>query len=52
MLVPCNPLVGMVIVEVYSKHYEASTLRIISREYNRILQITPIFSNLHKLGCK
>jgi hypothetical protein len=39
----------MVIVEVVSNNYEASTLRTISRENNRILQITPLISNLHKL---
>jgi hypothetical protein len=36
VLVPCNPLVHIVIVEEGYK-------------YNRILQNTPIFSNLHKL---
>jgi hypothetical protein len=44
----------MVIVEVGSNTYEASTstLRTVSREYNIILQITPIFSNLHRMGGK
>jgi hypothetical protein len=47
MLVPYNKLVCMVIVEVISNNYEASTLRIVSREYNIILQITPLISNLN-----
>jgi hypothetical protein len=42
----------MVIVEVGSNNYEVSTLRTISREYNIILQITPLFSTLHRLGGK
>jgi hypothetical protein len=52
MLVHCNPLVCMVIVEVGSNNYEGSTLRTVSREYNRILQITPLISNLHRMGGK
>jgi hypothetical protein len=40
----------MVIVEEGHNHFEASTLGTVSSEYNRILQNTPIFSNLHKLG--
>jgi hypothetical protein len=31
----------MVIVDDVFNNYEASTLRIVSREYNRLLQITP-----------
>jgi hypothetical protein len=30
--------------------YGTSTLGTVSSEYNKILQNTPIFSNLHKLG--
>jgi hypothetical protein len=37
----------MVIVEDTSNIYEASTLPTLSSEYNRILQINPIFSKLH-----
>jgi hypothetical protein len=40
---PYNQLVCMVIVEVDSNKYEASTLRTVFRDYNRILQITPIY---------
>jgi hypothetical protein len=41
----------MVIVEDGSINYEESTLRTISpSEYTRILQITWIFSNLHRMG--
>jgi hypothetical protein len=47
MLVPCNQLVNMVIVEVGSNKYEASTLRTVSSENNIIVLITPIFTNLH-----
>jgi hypothetical protein len=43
----------MVMVEVRSNKYKASTLRRLPIEYNKILQITPIFStNLHRLGGK
>jgi hypothetical protein len=42
----------MVIVEDVSIDYEESTLRTLSSEYTRILQITPIFSNLHRMGGK
>jgi hypothetical protein len=42
----------MVTVEVGSNTYEASTLGIVSSEYQRILQNTPIFSNVHKMGGK
>jgi hypothetical protein len=52
MLVPYSQLLCMIIVEVGSNNYAASTLRTISREYNIILQITPIFSDLHRMGCK
>jgi hypothetical protein len=52
MLVPCNHLVCLVIVEEETNNYEASTIRTVSIEYNRILQITPIFSNLHRMGEK
>jgi hypothetical protein len=50
MLVPYNPLMFMVMMEVGSNNYEASTLRTVSREYNIILQITPLISNLHRMG--
>jgi hypothetical protein len=40
----------MIVVEVGSNNYEASELRTESREYNKILQISPIFSNLHRIG--
>jgi hypothetical protein len=42
----------MVIVEVSSINDAASTLRTFSSEYNIMLQITPIFSNLHRMGGK
>jgi hypothetical protein len=43
----------MLIVKVGSTNYEASTVRrTVSREYNIILHITPIFSNLHRMGGK
>jgi hypothetical protein len=42
----------MVIVHDATNSYEAFTLQNISSEYNRILQITPILSNLHKMGGK
>jgi hypothetical protein len=52
MLVHCKSLVCMVIVEVGSINDAASTLRTLSSEYNIMLQITPIFSNLHRMGGK
>jgi hypothetical protein len=51
MLVPYNPLVCMVI-EVGSNNYGAYTFGIVNSEYQRILQITSIISNLHKMGGK
>jgi hypothetical protein len=49
VLVLCwNQLVCMVIVEDRSINYEASTFRTLSSEYSRVLQNTPIFSNLLK----
>jgi hypothetical protein len=39
----------MVIVDDATKSFDASALRTVSIEYHRILQITPIFSNLHKI---
>jgi hypothetical protein len=42
----------MVIVEIGSINYASSTLRTFSSEYNIMLQITPIFSNLHRMGEK
>jgi hypothetical protein len=42
----------MAIVEDVSIDYEESTLRTLSSEYTRILQITRIFSNLHRMGGK
>jgi hypothetical protein len=42
----------MVIVEVGSNNYEASIPRTIYREYNIILQNTPLFSNFHRMGGK
>jgi hypothetical protein len=42
----------MVIGEDFSIDYEESTLRTLSSEYTRILQITPIFSNLGRIGGK
>jgi hypothetical protein len=51
VLVSCNELVCMVIVEDESINYEASsTLQTLSSEYSsRVRQNTPIFSNLLKL---
>jgi hypothetical protein len=42
----------MVTVDVATNNYEAFALRTLSSEYNRILQNTPIFSNVHKMGGK
>jgi hypothetical protein len=42
----------MVILEDVSINYEESTVRTLSSEYTRILQKTPIFSNLHRMGGK
>jgi hypothetical protein len=42
----------MVIVEVDSNDYDASTPRTVSIEYQSILQDTQIFSNHHKMGGK
>jgi hypothetical protein len=42
----------MVFVEVGTNNCEASTLRRLSSEYNIMLQITPIFSKLHRMGGK
>jgi hypothetical protein len=51
MIVAFNPLVSIVIVDDATNNYEAFTLRTISSaEYNIILQITQIFSNVHKVG--
>jgi hypothetical protein len=44
MLVPYDQLCCMLIVEVGSNNYEASTLRTVSREYNIIILITSIYS--------
>jgi hypothetical protein len=50
MFAPYNQLVCMVIAEDRCNNFEASTLGTVSSEHNRILQNTPIFTNLHKLG--
>jgi hypothetical protein len=43
----------MVSVDDATNNNEAFTLQTLSSEYNRIiLHITPIFSNLHKMGGK
>jgi hypothetical protein len=42
----------MVTVEDNSIDYEEYTLRTLSSEYTRILQIKRIFSNLHRMGGK
>jgi hypothetical protein len=52
MLVPCKQLGCMAIVEDASNNYEGSTLRTVSIEYNRLLQNTPIFSSMHRMGEK
>jgi hypothetical protein len=52
MLVHCNPLACMVIMEDISNNYDASTLRTVSIEYNRLLQNTQIFSKVHIMGGK
>jgi hypothetical protein len=44
--------VHMVIVEDSSINYETSTLKTVSSEYNRKLQIIPKFSNLYRMGGK
>jgi hypothetical protein len=40
----------VVLLDHATNKYEASTLRAGYMEYNRLLQNTPIFSNIHKLG--
>jgi hypothetical protein len=52
MLVHCNLLVCKETVEDGSQNYEAFTLRSLSSEYNRLIYITPIFSNHHRMGRK
>jgi uncharacterized membrane protein len=52
MLVYCNPFIGMMIMEDGSNNYDAFTIRAVSIEYNRILQNTQIFSNLHRMSGK
>jgi hypothetical protein len=47
MIVPCNQLVGMVIVDDATNNYEAFTLQSLSSEYNRILRTTE-YSILHE----
>jgi hypothetical protein len=42
----------MVTVDDANKCVDASKLSTVSIEYHRILQITIIFSNLHKMGGK
>jgi hypothetical protein len=42
----------MVIADDATNNCDASTLQTLSSEYKRILHITPIFSNLHKLRGK
>jgi hypothetical protein len=37
MIVPCNPLLRMVIADDVSKHFDAFKLRTVSMEYNGIL---------------
>jgi hypothetical protein len=52
MIVTCNQLVGMVIADDANNIFDAPTLRTVSLEYHIILQITPIFSNLHRMEGK
>jgi hypothetical protein len=33
-------------------NFDAPTLQTLASEYNRMLQITPIFSNHHRMGGK
>jgi hypothetical protein len=42
----------MVVVEDISNNYDASTLRTVSIEYNRILENKQIISKLHRMGGK
>jgi hypothetical protein len=42
----------MVIEDDATNNVDTSTLRTVSIEYQRILQITQIFSNHHKMGGK
>jgi hypothetical protein len=42
----------MVNAENGSNNYDASTLRTVCSEYNRLLQNTQIFSKLHRMGGK
>jgi hypothetical protein len=39
----------MIIVDDATDNFYVNTLRTVSSEYKRILQITPIFTNVHKL---
>jgi hypothetical protein len=50
MTVPCNQLVHLVIEDEATNASDAATLRTVSIEHHRILQITPTFSNQHKMG--
>jgi hypothetical protein len=51
MLVPCNQLSHIVIVEDGHNNFEASTLGTVSMEYNIVLRNTPIiFSKFNELG--
>jgi hypothetical protein len=42
----------MVIADDDTNNFDASTLRTVCIEYNRILQNTQIFSKLHRIGGK
>jgi hypothetical protein len=48
MLVSCNQLLRVVIVEDDYTNVEACTLGTVVTKYKRILWITPILSHLHK----
>jgi hypothetical protein len=52
MIVPCSQLVSMVIANDDTNHFDAFQFRTVSIEYNRILENTPIFSKLHRIGGK
>jgi hypothetical protein len=52
MLVHCNPPICMVIIQDGSSNYEAFRITTLSSEWNILLYITSIFSNLHRMGSK
>jgi hypothetical protein len=51
IIVPCSPLLCMVIVDDENNNFDAPTPRnVFLRVQHNTLQNTPIFSTIHKLG--